>query len=115
VKMKGMCFLVVAFALILSYQKNPFGTIIIGGIGIFIYAAFKLRKKGNGSRRGWVFNKGRDHQTSQMDDLIKLLVVQNFLNDGRKTEKRREEKEPSRDFKDLEKIRNETLALFDEV
>jgi hypothetical protein len=110
-----MCFLIVAFALILSYQKNPLGTIIIGGIGIVIYAVFKSKKKGTGTRRGWIFNKGRAHQTSQMDDLIKLLVVQNFLSNGREMEKTREEKEPSRNFKDLEKIKNETLSLFDEV
>jgi hypothetical protein len=113
--MKGMCFMIVAFALILSYQKNPLGTIIIGGIGIAIYAVFKSRKKGTGSRRGWIFNKGRAHQISQMDDLIKLLVVQNFLNDRRETVETREEKEPSKNFKDLEKIKNETLSLFDEV
>jgi curved DNA-binding protein CbpA len=115
VKVKGMCFMIVAFALILSYQNNPLGTIIVGGIGIVIYVFFKSRKKGTGSRRGWIFNKGRAHQASQMDDLIKLLVVQNFLNDRRETEKRPEEKQPSSNFKDLEKIKNETLSLFDEV
>lgn len=115
VKLKGMCFLVIAFALILSYQNNPFGTIITGSIGILIYAVFKLRKKGTGPRRGWVFNKGSSHQHSQMDDLIKLLVVQNFLNNGREPEKIREVQEPSRNINNLEEMKNEILSLFDEV
>ena len=113
--MKGMCFLVIIFALILSYQKNPFATIIMGGIGILIYAVFKSRKKGTGTRRGWVFNKGRSNQHSQMDDLIKLLVVQNFLNNSREPETPKEGQEPSTNFKDLEEMKNEILSLFDEV
>lgn len=115
VKLKGMCFLVIALALILSYQKNPFATIITGGIGILIYAVFKSRKKGTGTRRGWVFNKGISNQHSQMDDLIKLLVVQNFLNNSKEPEKPKEVQETSTNFKDLEEMKNEILSLFDEV
>jgi hypothetical protein len=115
VKLKGMCFLVIAFALILSYQKNPFATIITGGIGILIYAVFKSRKKGTGPRRGWVFNKGSSHQHSQIDDLIKLLLVQNFLNNRREPEKTQVEQEPSININNLEEMKNEILSLFDEV
>jgi hypothetical protein len=115
VKIKGICFLVIAIALFLSYQKNPVGTIIIGGISLFIYAIFKSRKRGTEPRRRWVFNKGRAHSHSQMDDLIKLLLVQNLLNNRREPEKTQKGRDLSRNFEDLEKIKNETLSLFDEV
>ena len=110
-----MCFLVVALALILSYQKNPFGTIMIGGIGILMYVLYKSRKRSNGTRRGWVFNKGSSHQRSQMEDLINLLVVQSFLKNTIESEKPQEQPKPSKKLSDLEKMKNEILSLFDEV
>lgn len=113
--MKGMCFLVIAFALILSYQKNPFGTIIAGGIGLMVYAFFKSRKKGAGTRRGWVFNKGGSPQHSQMEDLISLLVVQSLLKNRIEPEEKKERREPSSKFQELETMKKEILSLFDEV
>jgi hypothetical protein len=113
--MKGMCFLIITFALILSYQKNPFGTIIVGGIGFLIYAFFKLRKRSTGTRRGWVFNKGISPQHSQMEDLINLLVIQSFLKNGIEPDGKKERPEPSSKFQELEAMKKEILSLFDEV
>ena len=113
--MKGICFLVIAFALILSYQKNPFGTIIAGGIGLLVYVLVKSRKKGAGTRRGWVFNKGGSPQHSQMEDLINLLVVQSFLKIGIDPVEKKERLEPSSKFQELEAMKKEILSLFDEV
>ena len=115
VKLKGMCFLVIALALIMSYQKNPFGTLIVGGIGILVYLLYKSRKRSNGTRRGWIFNKGSSHQRSQMEDLINLLVVHSFLNNSMESEKPQETPKSSKKLSDLEKMKNEILSLFDEV
>lgn len=113
--MKGICFLVMGFALILSYQKNPFGTIIIGGIGILLYVLFKSRKKSTGNRRRWIFNKGSSPQHSQMEDLINLLVIQNFLKDRIEPNEIKERPESSSKFQELEAMKKEILSLFDEV
>jgi hypothetical protein len=113
--MKGACFLVIALALILSYQKNPFGTIIAGGIGLLVYVFFKSRKWGAGTRRGWIFNKGGTSQQSHMEDLINLLVVQSFLKNGSESEEKQERLESLSKFQELEAIKKEILSLFDEV
>ena len=114
VRMKGICILVIAFALLLSYQNNPIGTIIIGGASVLIYAFFKLRKGSAGGGRSWGFNRGTSYQHSQMEDLINFLVVQNYLKNTTEPNRRCEEEPQSPKFQEIETIKSEILSLFDE-
>ena len=112
--MKGICILVIAFALLLSYQNNPIGTIIIGGVSVLIYAFFKLKKGGAGSGRIWGFNSGSSNQNSQMEDLINLLVVQNYLKNIPEKNRQQEEEPQSPKMQEIKAIKNQILSLFDE-
>ncbi|TFG18653.1 MAG: hypothetical protein EU533_07515 [Promethearchaeota archaeon] len=112
--MKGICILVIAFALILSYQNNPFGTIIVGGVSILIYVFFKSRKGKFGMGRSWGFNKGTSYQHSQMEDLINFLVVQNYLKNSTELNLQQERDPQSPRLQEIEAIKNEILSLFDE-
>jgi hypothetical protein len=112
--MKGMCFLVIAFALIFSYQSNPLGTILIGGGGILIYALFKFRKSKNTTRRrGGIFRKGIGSNSAPIEDLVSLLVVQNLLGKSSQTVQDTIPQSSVQKKNEIEQMKQEVLALFD--
>lgn len=112
--MKGICILIIGLAFILSYQKNPLGTIIIGGVSILIYAFFKSRKRTTKRRGGWAFSKSRPYRQSHMEDLINLLIVQNYLKERTEPSRRQEEQNSSPKLQEIEALKNQILSLFDE-
>jgi hypothetical protein len=79
--MKGYCFLVIAVALIIFYQREPMYTLIIGGVIIIGYLVVKGRKSGTGFLGGIVGNT-QSSQERNIDDLITLIMVQQLLNES---------------------------------
>ena len=112
--MKGMCFLIIGFALIISYQSNPIATILIGGACILIYLFFKSRKNGNSRRgSGLLFRKGSNPVSSPINDLMTLLMVQAILDRG-SPQGNPPSNEKTKEVNDIEQLKHEVLALFEE-
>ena len=112
--MKGLCFLVIGLAFVISYQSNPLGTIIMGGVGILIYAFFKSRKSrslGRGS--GIIYRKGSASTSSPATDLMTLLMVQAILDRGSRCDNH-PSNEKNAENKEMESLKREVLALFNE-
>ena len=109
--MKGLCFLVIGLALVISFQNNPLGTILMGGVGILIYAFLKSRKNRT-SGGGLIFRKGAT-SVSPSHDLMTLLMVQAILDRNS-----RHDRPPSSDGNakdtEIERLKHEVLALFEE-
>ena len=86
VEMKGFCLIAIVVAMLMFYQKEPFYTVIIIGIGVVLYFAYKSRKSGKGML-GAFFSGSQPHQDSRLDDLIALMMLQqlsstNFQNNS---------------------------------
>jgi hypothetical protein len=114
--MKGMCLLVIAFGLFISYQSNPLGTILIGGGAIIVYAIFKFRKnKSMTRRRGGLFRKGTGSIQTPLEDLVSLLVVQNLLGKDPHPYDVPPKQKLGQKENEIERIKQEVLALFDEA
>ena len=75
VNMKGFCLIAIAVAMLMFYQREPFYTVIIIGIGVIIYFVYKAKKNGNGLL-GAFFNGNQSPQDSRLDDLIALMMLQ---------------------------------------
>jgi len=75
--MKGFCLIAVIVAMLMFYQKEPFYTVVIIGIGMVIYLVYKSKKSGNGLLGGF-FSGSQPHHDSRLDDLIALMVLQQF-------------------------------------
>lgn len=116
VRVKGMCFLIIMFALFISYQSNPLGTILIGGVFILIYAYLKSRKN-RGSGRGsggLLFRKGSSSVSSPSNDLMTLLMVQAILDRGSQNNNTPSNKEKNTEKNEMERLKQEVLSLFEE-
>lgn len=109
--MKGLCFLVIGFALIMSYQSNPLGTILMGGVGIVIYAFLKSRKN-RASGGGLIYRKG-SASVSPSQDLMTLLMVQAILDRGSRHDGPLSSDEVSENT-EIERLKHDILALFEE-
>ncbi len=84
--MKGFCLIAIIVAMLMFYQKEPFYTVIIIGVGMVIYLVYKSKKSGNGMLGGF-FSGNQSHQDSRLDDLIALMMLQqlsstNFQNNN---------------------------------
>ena len=73
--MKGFCLIAIVVAMLMFYQKEPFYTVIIVGIGVVIYLVYKSKKSGNGMLGGF-FSGNQSLQDSRLDDLIALMMLQ---------------------------------------
>ena len=73
--LKGFCLIAIIVAMLMFYQKEPFYTVIIVGIGVVIYLVYKSKKSGNGML-GSFFSGSQSHQDSRLDDLIALIMLQ---------------------------------------
>lgn len=73
--MKSFCLIAIIVAMLMFYQKEPFYTVIIIGIGVVIYFVYKAKKSGNGLL-GAFFGGSKSHQDSRLDDLIALMMLQ---------------------------------------
>ena len=61
--------------MLMFYQKEPFYTVIIIGVGVVIYFVYKAKKSGNGLL-GAFFSGNQPNQDSRLDDLIALMMLQ---------------------------------------
>jgi hypothetical protein len=73
--MKGFCLIAIIVAMLMFYQKEPFYTVIIVGVGVVIYLVYKSKKNGNGMLGGF-FSGNQSHQDTRLDDLIALIMLQ---------------------------------------
>ena len=79
--MKGYCFLILAVAFLMYFQKEPVFTIIILGIGIAVYLFFKARKSGKGIA-GFFGGNELPNQQDKMNDLMTLIIFQQLLSNS---------------------------------
>ena len=79
--MKGYCFLILAVAFLMYFQKEPVFTVIILGIGIAVYLFFKARKSGKGIA-GLFGGNELPNQQDKMNDLMTLIVFQQLLSNS---------------------------------
>ena len=79
--MKGYCFLILAVAFLMYFQKEPVFTIIILGIGIAVYLFFKARKSGKGIA-GFFGGNEFPNQQDKMNDLMTLIIFQQLLSNS---------------------------------
>ena len=75
VNMKGFCLTAIIVAMLMFYQKEPFYTVVIIGIGVVIYFVYKAKKSGNGLL-GAFFSGSQSREDSRLDDLIALMMLQ---------------------------------------
>jgi len=61
--------------MLMFYQKEPFYTVIIIGVGVVIYFVYKAKKSGNGLL-GAFLSGNQSNQDSRLDDLIALMMLQ---------------------------------------
>lgn len=73
--MKGFCLIAIIVAMLMFYQKEPFYTVVIIGIGVVIYFVYKAKKSGNGLL-GAFFSGSQSQQDNRLDDLIALMMLQ---------------------------------------
>jgi hypothetical protein len=74
--MKVLCYFILVVAFLMYYQKNPFYTVIIIGVGIGFYVFFRSRKSG----RGTFLSGKRNVREERMDDLMMLIMLQQLFN-----------------------------------
>lgn len=79
--MKGYCFLILAVAFLMYFQKEPIFTVIILGIGIAVYLFFKARKSRKGIS-GLFGGNELPNQQDKMNDLMTLIVFQQLLSNS---------------------------------
>ena len=75
--MKGFCLIAIIVAMLMFYQKEPFYTVIIIGVGVVIYFIYKSKKSGNGMLGGF-FSGNQSQHDSRLDDLIALMMLQHL-------------------------------------
>ncbi|MBY9008303.1 MAG: hypothetical protein KGD74_00395 [Candidatus Lokiarchaeota archaeon] len=75
--MKGFCLIAIVVAMLMFYQKEPVYTVVIIGIGVVIYFVYKSKKSGKGLLGGF-FSGNQSQQDSRIDDLIALMMLQQF-------------------------------------
>ena len=73
--MKGFCLIAIIVAMLMFYQREPFYTVIIIGVGVVIYLVYKSKKSGKGLLGGF-FSGNQLQQDSRFDDLIALMILQ---------------------------------------
>ena len=73
--MKGFCLIAIIVAMLMFYQREPFYTVIIIGVGVVIYLVYKSKKSGKGILGGF-FSGNQPQQDGRFDDLIALMMLQ---------------------------------------
>jgi len=108
VNMKGFCLIAIIVAMLMFYQREPFYTVIIIGIGVVIYFVYKAKKSGNGLL-GAFFSGNQSHQDSRLDDLIALMMLQQ-LSSNNATQQISEQARKRREA--IDKTQKEVLDLL---
>ncbi len=94
------------------YQQNPMYAIIMIVVFIAGYIFVKSRKSGSGIAG---FLKGNPSQSNNnIDDLITLMMLQQLRNNSNSEFRKFEDPTDNEHEKHIEKVKQETLALFDD-
>lgn len=110
--MKGYFYIVLIIGFFMFYQQNPTYAIIVIGVFAVGYIVIKSRKSGSGLAG---FFKGKTPQTnSNMDDLITLMMLQQLTSNSNSRTERFEDTTNDDHEKNIEKVKQEALALLDE-
>lgn len=114
--MKGYCYIALIIGFFVFYQQNPMYALVMIALFVIVYLYFKSRKAGSsGGKFGFFSGKGNQQHDSRMDDLITLMMIQQLINspahdtDNHISEDSRKTREAQ-----IEKSRQEVLALLDE-
>ncbi|MHA2280724.1 MAG: hypothetical protein ACXAC5_07720 [Promethearchaeota archaeon] len=110
--MKGYCYIVLVIGFFMFYQQNPMYAVIVIGIFIAGYILIKSRKSGKGVS-GLFRGKGAQPHNN-MDDLITLMMLQQLTSNSNTRQDNFEEKASREHEKEIEKVKQEVLALLDE-
>ncbi|MHA2036239.1 MAG: hypothetical protein ACW972_08875 [Promethearchaeota archaeon] len=110
--MKGYCYIVLAIGFFMFYQQNPMYAVIVIGIFIVGYVMVKSRKSGKGIS-GLFHGKGIQPHNS-MDDLITLMMLQQLTANSNMRHDKYEEEASMKHEREIEKVKQEALALLDD-
>lgn len=120
--MKGMCYIALIIAFLMFYQREPIFTVVIIGLAIGLYLFFKSRKSSSrGGGRGFLSaltGRANNQQERNIDNMITLMMVQQLFSDNSSKNlssntKQFEKKENSHQ-KEMKRIKEEVLSLFNE-
>jgi hypothetical protein len=109
--MKGYCFLILAVAFLMYFQKEPVFTVIILAIGISLSLLIKAKKSGKG-----IFNflSGNEHPSQdRMNDVITLMMLQQLFSNNSNNSSSQSQAPEKRQDKQPDSVEKEIMALFD--
>ena len=102
--------------MLMFYQKEPFYTVVIIGIGVVIYLVYKSKKSGKGML-GAFFTGSQSNQDTRLDDMIALIMLQQLSSTNSQsnsaTQQISEEARKRREA--IDKTQKEVLDLLDGV
>lgn len=94
------------------FQQNPLYAVIF--IGIFITGYLYIKSKRLGSSGFFGFMKGGQHQESNFNDIITLMMLQQFFNNNSQAPERVNDNEEKSNEEQIEQTKQEILELLDE-
>ncbi len=99
--------------MLMFYQKEPFYTVVIIGIGVVIYFVYKAKKSGNGLF-GAFLGGSQSNQYSRLDDLIALMMLQQLSsNNSQNNSATQQISEDARKRREaIDKMQKEVLDLL---
>ena len=100
-------------AMLMFYQKEPFYTVIIIGVGVVIYLVYKSKKSGKGMLGG-LFSRNQPQQDSRFDDLIALMMLQQLssTNSQNNSASHQISEDARKRREAIDKTQDEVLDLF---
>jgi hypothetical protein len=109
--MKGYCFLILAVAFLMYFQKEPIFTVVILATGFGVYLFIKAKKSGKGM---FNFLSGNEHPSQdRMNDVITFLMLQQLLSNNSNNLSPQSQTPEKRQDKQLDSVEKEIMALFE--
>ncbi len=106
---KFCCYLVLAVAALIYFQKNPIYTIVIIGLGFGLY--FFVKTKKNGGPGGIFLGSRQFEQQESFNTALSFLMLQQLLNDDRKEDSDQDASDRQKED-ELDKHKREISELF---
>jgi hypothetical protein len=116
-KMKGLCYIAMIIGFFIFYQQNPVYAVLIIVLFVGIYLYFKSKKSFSTGKGRFGFLSGKQPpQDTQMDNLIKLMMIQQIMNSNTNgsSQKIRENENKEKD-QYLDKINQEIQEILDDA
>lgn len=110
--MKGFCYIVLILGFFIFYQQNPVYAIVVIVLFIGVYLFFKSRSSSGRGAFGFLSGNQAQHN-NKMDDLITLMMLQQYLSSDETREQRINEKKIDQKA-NIDNIKSEVLDLLDE-